>query len=198
MNRNGTTTTLTDGVYDLLFDSKNISPEERLVIYARHLAMLTEFWRAHRRVAGVLHFCGLGYSRPVAPRGQTSDNWIDLQNLTFQPAFIQYVKPAFAPVGLMLDTWEKTYQPDTDLNVPLYVINDLQQEFINTIKVQLLEAGSVISTQEIEVNVVPFGVKVEILKLNLPEKSGIYQLKASYTDATGEEIFSLRDMDLKF
>ena len=61
-------------------------------IYARMVALLTEFWRCHRKCAGVLHFCALGYSRPV---GQTSDNWIDVQKLIFEPHFAQYVADAF-------------------------------------------------------------------------------------------------------
>ncbi|HEX41339.1 MAG TPA: hypothetical protein ENN81_04675, partial [Phycisphaerales bacterium] len=69
----------------------------------RYLAALTEFWRAHRRCAGVLHFCGLGYSRPGFEErplgGATSDHFIDLEKLEFEPMFEQYVRDAFAPVG---------------------------------------------------------------------------------------------------
>ena len=53
-------------------------------------ALLTEYWRAHRRAIGILHFCGLAYSHPDEQRGQTSDNFTDIKNLTFQPEFYKY------------------------------------------------------------------------------------------------------------
>ena len=32
-----------------------------------------------------------------------------LKNLTLESSFHKYVKHSFAPVGLMIDTWEKEY-----------------------------------------------------------------------------------------
>ena len=56
-----------------------------------------------------MHFCGLGYSRSSGkPRGQTSDNFIDLKNLVYEPYFYKYVKPVFNPVGLTVEFWEKS------------------------------------------------------------------------------------------
>jgi hypothetical protein len=81
--------------------------EKRRYIHARYVAALTEFWRCHRNAAGVLHFCGLGYSCPgdqPRPKGEaTSDHWIDLEQLTFEPTFQKCVRDAFSPMGLMLD-----------------------------------------------------------------------------------------------
>ena len=42
----------------------NSTVAERRMLHARYLAALTEFWRCHREVAGVLYFCALSYSRP--------------------------------------------------------------------------------------------------------------------------------------
>ena len=79
------------------------------MLHARYVAALTEFWRCHREAAGVMHFCGLGYSRPGdKPRpegGATCDDFIDVEKLIFEPLFEQYVREAFNPVGLMLDFW---------------------------------------------------------------------------------------------
>ena len=47
------------------------------------MAAISEFWRSHRQVAGLLYFCGLGYSRHD---GETSDNFIDMSG-PFEPAF---------------------------------------------------------------------------------------------------------------
>lgn len=196
LNRDGSTTTLTDRIYDVLWDGKNLLPEERIEIYCRHLAMLTEYWRAHRGAIGILHFCGLGYSRPEEPRGQTSDHWVDLEALRFQPQFYKYVKPSFASVGLMVDLWEKSYKTGEKLSVPVYVINDLGEPFNQELRLEWLENGSVIDTQKIKADVPAYDVNLISFETKLPDTVGDYQLRVVYT-TNGEEIFSLRDIPVK-
>jgi len=196
LNRNGTTTTLTDRVYVVLWNGKNLTPQQRFEIYGRRLAELTEYWRAHRQAAGVLHFCGLGYSRSEAPRGQTSDHFIDIRNLTFEPAFYKYMKPAFAPVGLMIDTWEKEYQKGAKINVPVFVTNDLEQPFNREIQLSILLDDKVISTYKKEVNVKPYEVSTIPFEVVIPDKAGNYLMKCEYT-LDGDNVFSLRDIPVK-
>ena len=193
LNRNGTTTTLTDHVYDLLWDGKNLTAQQRLEIYARRFAELTEYWRAHRRAAGVLHFCGLGYSRPEEPRGQTSDNFTDLHNLIFEPAFYKYVKPAFAPVGLMIDTWKKEYAGGDKINVSVLVINDLEQSFNQEIQLSILLEGQIVSSYKKEVNVPPYEVLTVVFEIEIPVTAGNYLMKCEYT-LHDDHVFSLRDI----
>lgn len=81
LNRDGTPTTLSQRVYDYLLEPSATTAQRRQ-LYARTMAAITEFFRAHRQAAGVLHFCALGYSRPV---GQTSDDWADVEELTWYP-----------------------------------------------------------------------------------------------------------------
>jgi len=63
LTRDGEPTCLTDKVYAGLLGPDS-TVEQRRVLYAKYLAAMTEFWRCHRECAGVLHFCGLTYSRP--------------------------------------------------------------------------------------------------------------------------------------
>ena len=197
LNRDGSPTTLTDRVYEKLWNSPALTADERFEIYARNLAMLTEYWRAHRKVAGILHFCGLGYSRPEPPRGQTSDHWVDLQNLVFEPRMHKYLKPAFAPVGLMVDLWEKEYQAGTTIEVPVYVINDLgetaNQEVVLTLARDSVKVGE---PQVRKVSVEPYQVRVERFELALPTDPGEYTLTASMQH-DGEEVFSVRDIPVR-
>ena len=67
-----------------------------------YLAAETEFWRCHRQCASVLHFTALAYSRTD---GQTSDHFIDVENLVYENEFLKYMPDAFSPAGLMLDEW---------------------------------------------------------------------------------------------
>ena len=196
LNRDGSTTTLTDNIYVNLWDGKNLTSQQRLEIYARRLAELTEYWRAHRRAAGVLHFCGLAYSRPDEPRGQTSDNFTDIKNLTFEPAFYKYVKPAFAPVGLMIDSWEREYAGGSKINVPVFVINDLGQAFHQEIQLSFLLDGQTVSTFKKEVNVPPYEVLTVPFEVLIPDKAGNYLLRGEYR-LNHENVYSLRDISVK-
>lgn len=194
LNRDGSTTTLTDRVYDVLWNGKNLSAEQRQEIYSRHLAMLTEYWRAHRQAIGILHFCGLGYSRPEEPRGQTSDHWIDLKRLCYQPQFYKYVKPAFASVGLMIDIWEKSYKAGEHLSVPVCVINDLGLPFHQELRLEWLKEEKVIDTQKVLVDVSAYEVKVVPFDVVLPDEKGDFQLRAIYSNEGKDDVFSLRDI----
>ncbi len=130
LNRDGSTTCLTGPVYEKLL-GPNSTAEQRRVLYAKLLAAKTEFWRGHRECAGVLHFCGLGYSRagdkPRPEGGATSDHFIDLEKLTFEPNFEKYVRDAFAPLGLMLDYWGQDLPAGKEQEIKVTIINDLYE-----------------------------------------------------------------------
>lgn len=197
LNRDGSPTTLTNYVYEHLWNGSALTAGERFEIYARTIAILTEYWRAHRQVVGVLHFCGLGYSRPQEPRGQTSDNWSDVVNLVWEPHFYKYVKPAFSPVGLMVDLWEKEYAASSRITVPVFVINDLGERREQEIRVSLLrdgaEAGGAYSGKVV---VGPYGVETIHFEVDVPDTAGDYMLKAA-TQVGGEEVFSVRDIPVR-
>ena len=141
LNRDGSPTTLSRKVYENLLGPK-ATPAQRWHLSARYNAALTEFWRAHRACAGVLHFCGLGYSRT---NGQTCDNFIDIEKLRFEPEFQRYMADAFAPVGLMIDEWRSQLPAGKELDVPVVVINDLYQDWKGKVRFRILRGGKVLS-----------------------------------------------------
>ncbi|GHT77857.1 hypothetical protein FACS189464_0310 [Bacteroidia bacterium] len=196
LNRNGTTTTISDKVYKILWNQNNLTPQERFYLYARNLAMMTEYWRAHRLSAGVMEFCALTVCRPTYPRASTSDHWIDVPNLTFEPEFYKYMRPAFSPVGLMIDLWEKDYPAEAKITVPVYVINDLKPPFAQDVTLTLLKDDKIVSTWQQKVNVKPYQVEITPFEITLPKEAGDYLLKAEITVA-GEQVFSIRDIPVK-
>lgn len=197
LNRDGSTTSLTDWVYKNLFKGDSLSASQRMYVYIRNLAMLTEYWRAHRKAVGILHFCGLGYSRPEKPKGETSDNWDDITNLRLNPIFVKYMRPAFAPIGLMLDVWEKKYDAGTTCHIPLYIINDTSERVEKNMYLSILSSDKkTIVSYDQYVNVDPFDVKIVYFDIQMPSCSGNYFLKA-YFNTCGEEIFSIRDLPVR-
>jgi beta-galactosidase len=195
LNRDGSTTTLSDSIYAYLFPEAD-TPEKRLEIYAKNLGMLTEYWRSHRICAGVLHFCGLGHSRPHFPRGQTSDNFRDIKNLEFDPFFYKYVKPAFSPVGLMIDFWDTKLKSGSELKVNINLINDTYEPWDGSVKLSVISGARILNNISIKTNLVALGRRIVSIPVKMPEEKGPYKLIAEIT-YKGESVKSIREYSIE-
>jgi hypothetical protein len=196
LNRDGSTTCLTGSVYEKLLGPDSTVAARRL-LYARYLAALTEFWRAHRECAGVLHFCGLGYSRagdkPRPEGGATSDHFIDLEKLIFEPNFEKYVRDAFSPVGLMIDFWAEQLDAGSQHNFEIVLINDLHKLFKGPIRLTIEREGKTIVEKVTDCQIDALDRSVLTIDLKIPNEDGKYQLIAELTKPDGTRIRSLRD-----
>lgn len=189
LNRDGSVTTLSKGNYERLL-GPGATADQRFYTYARLLAAKTEFWRCHRQVAGVLEFCGLGYSRPD---GQTSDHFIDLEQLTFEPHFKALLGDAFAPVGLMIDLWADELPPGKPRDVPVVVINDLYADWDGTVRLRLTRDGKEVWQAEQPCKVLALGSQTLTFHAAIPPESGKYQLVAELVAPGKPPVRSLRD-----
>lgn len=196
LNRDGTPTTLTRKIYEGFFPEGSTT-EQRRVRYARYLAALTEFWRCRRECAGVLHFCGLGYSRagdkPRPEGGATSDHFIDLEKLIFEPNFEKYVRDAFSPVGLMIDFWDEELTGGTERRFEVLVINDLHTTWKGDVRFMIVRGGQTISEQSKSCTVDGLGREVLSFVQPVPEEAGNYQLVAELIKGGSPVVRSLRD-----
>jgi beta-galactosidase len=200
LTRDGNPTSLTAKVYEDLL-GKNSTVEQRRVLHARCVAALTEFWRCHREAAGVLHFCGLGYSRPGdKPRpegGATSDDFTDIEKLTFEPHFAEYVREAFNPVGLMLDFWDEEVPAGAARSLKVFVINDLDQDWHGQVRLYFRRGDTRTSRQALDGTVKGLGREVLTFQAVMPAEPGSYTLVAELTDPEGRAVHSLRDVRVK-
>jgi len=196
LNRDGTTTCLTGSVYEKLL-GPNSTVAERRLLYARYLAALTEFWRSGRECAGVLHFCGLGYSRagdkPRPEGGATSDHFIDLEKLTFEPNFERYVRDAFSPVGLMIDFWAEQLVAGSERKFDVVLINDLPRPYKGFAGLRIERAGRTITEQSTDCRIDGVGRTVLLFEQKIPKEAGEYQLVAEIITTNGKKVRSLRD-----
>jgi len=192
INRDGSDTQIGKGNLERLL-GKNASAAERWHCYARLLAAQTEFWRGHREVAGVLHFCALGYSRPG---GFTSDNFIDVAKLVFEPEFYKYVRDAFSPVGVMIDSWKAAY-PSGSLDVPVIVINDLDSRWSGKLNFQLIRENKVLQEKESPCEVEALGKLALHFSVEVPVQTGKYLLRACLKKEGEEPVCSLRDFEVR-
>jgi beta-galactosidase len=207
LNRDGTTTCLTGSVYEKLL-GPNSTVAERRLRDARSVAALTEFWRTHRECAGVLHFCGLGYSRagdkPRPEGGATSDHFIDLEKLIFEPNFERYVRDAFSPVGLMIDFWAEQLDAGSQQKFEIVLINDLPMLFKGPIRLAIRRKASLtgerdektIAEKITNCQVDGFGRAVVVFEMEIPDEEGQYQLVAELTMRDGSKVRSLRDFKI--
>jgi hypothetical protein len=194
MNRDGSPTRLTEPVYQNAF-GKGLNTEQMYEIYARHLALMTEYWRAHRKAAGVQHFCGLGYSRPDEPRGETSDNFTDIDKLEFEPHFLKYVKPAFSPVGLMLDVWDQSLDAGSEYLADVYLVNDLGVSWSNPVKVFLESDGQKTEILTLQASADAYERVILPLQFKIPSRPGTYDLVAEIA-YKGERVRSVRKINI--
>lgn len=194
LNRDGSPTTLTDSLYQVIL-GQNLTKDQRFRLWAKILAMDTEYWRSHRLCAGVLYFSGLSYSRATVPRGQTADNFTDVTGLVFEKHFERLMKPAFAPVGIMLDCWQVKYKKDSLLKIPVRLINDSYEAYKGTLKLTLHQGNKKISEVAQAISVPSLGNSNPVFRIRLPAITGNYRLTAAIS-YRGEQVFSEREFEV--
>ena len=192
LNRDGTPTILSRRNYHAILGAES-TEEERREFYARHLAAMTEFWRCHRKVAGILHFCGLGYSRPG---GETSDHFLDVENLRLDPYFKEFVGEAFTPVGLMIDYWAGELPLGEKVMIPVIVINDLSVPWQGTVTLSLLRDGQYVVSAQKKCAVAPTGRMDLSFEIATPEDDGPCELVAALYGEGGKRTRSRREVSI--
>ncbi len=193
LNRDGTPTTLTKDLYQNLLGPHSTTAQRRR-LYARYLAAETEFWRCRRACAAVMHFCALGYSRPD---GQTSDHWIDVARLDWEPEFYRYVRDAFAPVGLMIEAWDEAYPAGKPHTFPVIVINDLSKTWKGTVRVRVLREEKIMAEEKLPAEVAACGSSRVVCEVLIPQRPDDYQIEAALLETPAGEVRSLRDFAVR-
>jgi hypothetical protein len=198
LNRDGSPTTITKNLYNHLAGSGS-TPVQRFRLYARYLAALTEFWRSYQQAAGVMHFCGLGYARsgelPRPEGGATSDHFIDLEKLTFEPHFEKYVRDAFSPVGIMLDFWQEKPEGGQTRNIDVVLINDQPDNWQGEVHLCIQQNGTEVSGYRQSCTVAPLQRKVLTFTVKFPDENGVYELIGEM-EVSGQSIRSRRSFEL--
>jgi hypothetical protein len=170
----------------------NSTTAQRRSLYARYLAAETEFWRSHRQAAAVMHFTSLGYSRP---NGQTSDHWLNVPKLEWEPEFHKYVPDAFAPIGVMIDDWAESYEAGKPHEFTLVLLNDESHDWTGKLRLRLLSGDKAVLEQKLKATIPALGRTTLKATIPLPANCGACQLEATLT-VSGGDVRSLRDFSL--
>ena len=190
LNRDGTPTTLTTDLYRNLL-GKNSTEAKRRHLYATYLVAETEFWRCHRKSSAVLHFTALAYSRPD---GQTSDHFLDVAKLIYEPEFLKYMPDAFSPAGLMLDEWGNGIKTGSQHQYNVIAINDLETGWNGKISLRIYDGDKVVAEQSKDAVISPYGQSKETFTLVSPKKTGTYTVVASLERENEKPVRSIREI----
>jgi len=142
----------------------------------------------------VLHFTALAYSRPD---GQTSDHFIDVENLVYEPEFLKYMPDAFSPVALMLDEWGNEIGTGTSHEYRIIAINDLEPEWKGKILLRILDGEKIVSEQSEEVTIPSFGQVKAAINLTSPLSEGKYTVVASLEKDGIKPVKSVREIPFR-
>jgi beta-galactosidase len=165
LNRDGSPTLLTDKLYPKLL-GPNSTTEQRFELNAYLLAGLTEFWRAHRNHAAVLHFVYLTCSYPVV---FTSDHFLDVPSLKLEPHFADYVSEAFKPLGVYLNFFQPELECGKTRDFRVMMINDDDHPALGQLLLTLEDSqGIVLSRQDTAWNLASLGQMNYEIRLQLP------------------------------
>ena len=176
LNRDGSPTLLTPKIYASL-PFPTLTASERLMTQAYLLAGLTEYWRAWRRYAGVMHFV---YLTGEVPGGFTSDNFLDPRTLTLQPAFADYVGEAFRPLGVYINFWQRQLLPNDLRNYTVMLVNDEARQVVGRISLSLEGCdGKLVSSAETTFEISADGQTTVRMPFQMPDVEGRYLLKAT-------------------
>lgn len=175
LNRDGTPTELTKSLYAGLL---GIDPtgQERLALNAYLLAGLTEYWRAYRQYAGVLHFV---YLTGCDPAGYTCDHFRDVRKLELHPEFRDDMSNAFSPVGVYLSFWQPKTEAARERSIPVMLVNDEEQQVEGVLTLALeTKDGNRVATWRAEFRVPPLGQETIYSNFKFPDSRGDFLLRA--------------------
>ncbi|MCC7497742.1 MAG: hypothetical protein IT160_09205 [Bryobacterales bacterium] len=175
LNRDGSPTQLTKSLYPKLL-GPNSTAAQRLELNAYLLAGITEFWRAYRQYAGVLHFVYLMSSDPL---GYTADHFRDIEKLELNPWFRDYMSQAFQPLGVNLSFWEESIKTGSRRDMPVMMVNDEPRPVEGTLSLVIEdENGAVASRKSMKFSLASLGQQTYYFDFQAPRQTGQFLLKA--------------------
>ena len=188
LNRDGSPTELTKDLYPRLLPA-NATAEDRFALNAYLLGGITEFWRAYRQYAAVLHFVYLMSSDPL---GYTADHFRDVEKLELEPHFRDYMSQAFAPLGVYLSFWQPRLTAGKQ-TFQVMLVNDEYKPVAGSVTVSLQSKnGDEVARAQASFQVGSLGQTTLYIDLDVPDTPGDFLLQAKADGGKGKPTLSRR------
>jgi hypothetical protein len=194
LNRDGSPTMLSKRVYDSI--APGISGKQRIELAAYLLGIETEYFRAHRNYAGVLHFTFLtGNFENVI----TGDLFDDIATLNIHPAYERYFVQIFKPLGLYINYSKSDEKPNERINIRVMMVNDEYKDLNGDLDLMIKsESGNIVAYRTTKFFIESLGAMTYNFELTTPENPGKYWVEAkSLCVDVRETTISKRKMTIK-
>jgi hypothetical protein len=189
LRRDGEPTLLTEKLYPKLLGPAS-TKQERLETNAYLLAGKTEYWRAHRNYAGILHFVYLTCSYPGV---FTADHFEDVKALKLSPWFADYMGEAMKPLGVYLSFFQPQLPAGKSRSYRVMMVNDLYATERGELRLTFeTEDGRELARASAPFELLPLGTLSLDLDLVAPAAPGRCLLKATAITQGGGTTLSRR------
>jgi uncharacterized protein YfaS (alpha-2-macroglobulin family) len=118
----------------------------------------------------------------------TSDNFVDLDRLVFEPHLLEHMQYVFAPVGVMLRVPD-TCQAGEKVEARVVVFNDLDSTWSGDVEVSLPN-GETVTTRAVKL--AAYDRSEVTLPMTAPNKPGRHEFHAKILGSNARPVFSRR------
>ena len=193
LRRDGEPTVLTEKLYPKLLGPGS-TKGERLELNAYLLGAKTEYWRAHRNYAAILHFVYLTCSYPGV---FTADHFEDVRTLKLNPWFEDYMGEAMKPLGVYLNFFQPTLEAAKSRSFRVMMVNDRYEPAKGEVRLTFEgEDGREAAQTASPFELAPLGTLTRDIELSAPQGPGRYVLKATAVAADGSRTISRRKVTI--
>ncbi len=181
LKRNGEKTLLTGGIYDSI--GKGLNNERRQALYGYLLAAETEYFRAHRNYAGILHF---DYLSGDFDGAITGDIFKDPETLEPVKIYDDYFSEIFKPLGVYVNYFPKEVAPGANPAIAVMLINDDHHRITGQVSMDLFnEKEELVGTATQVFDMAALGQQTVTIRFRFPITKGNYWLKTLAEDENG-------------
>ncbi|NJK93936.1 MAG: hypothetical protein HC905_02520 [Bacteroidales bacterium] len=192
LKRNGQYTNLTKAVYDSI--APGATNNQRQELYSYLLAVETEYFRAHRNYAGVMHF---DYLTGDFNGAITGDIFKNPETLEPVQAYDDYLSEIFKPLGVYVNFFPDRLASYDTANVPIMIIQDDDFPVNGILEVKLVnDTGSEIEIVRQAFKVGAFSQTTVNVKFPFNAKPGAYWLNTVALHGNNDKTLSRRKITL--
>ncbi len=193
LKRNGQVTLLTKSVYDSI--APGVTNAERQEIYAYMLAAETEYFRAHRNYAGVLHF---DYLTGDFHGAITGDIFKNPETLEPVKVYDDYFTEIFKPLGVYVNFFAPDVSPSSSMQIPIMLVNDEYQTVTGKIEITLVDKNeNMLGKSSIPFSVDALSQQSYKIPLSFPAVQGNYVIKTRAIQDNGKSTLCIRKIEIK-
>jgi beta-galactosidase len=192
LKRSGERTLLTAPIYDSI--AKGITNQQRQELYGYLLAAETEYFRAHRNYAGVLHF---DYLTGDFNGAITGDIFKNPETLDPVPVYDDYFSEMFKPLGVYVNFFPVEIKRESSSSIAVMLINDEYQPASGNIEMKLIDNDG----KELVSRMIPFSVgslsqQTCTLEFQFPNIRGNYWLRTQAIQKDGKKTLCRRKIKI--